>query len=143
VVTRQKKTPLAQVGNAKREHAPKPFHARHIPLLVCVEDDFRVGGGSEPMSGLFQFASQVLEIVDFAVVRHEDHAILVGHGLLSAGGIDDCKPSMTECEGALTPHALTVRSAVAQGSRHGFDPSRLDRRPIETQYARNTAHGCF
>ncbi len=88
----------AAVVNGEREHAAQTVDALRAPFLVRVEDDFRIGAGAEAVAAARQFRPQVQEVVDLAVEHDGQGAVLVEHGLVAAGEVDDGQAAHAQVE---------------------------------------------
>jgi hypothetical protein len=65
-------------------------------LLISVNNDFRIGVRLKPVSKIFQPASQLSKIVNFAIKNHPYLPILIRQGLVSCSQIDDAQSTMPE-----------------------------------------------
>ena len=122
----QESPPL--VPDREGEHAAKPPQASRPILLEGMDDDLGVAPGGEPVSVCLQLGAQLEEIVDLAVERHPDRAVLVAHRLPAAGQVDDAEPALAEADVALDVEPLVVgaamREAGARRSRTGCSTAR-------------------
>ena len=75
------------------------------------------------MSAPFQFGAQLFEVVDLAIENDPDGFLLIRHRLMTAGQIDDGKPSKTQADRAGDEVALIVGATMGDRSRH--PPDRL------------------
>ena len=82
---------IAPVPEGEREHSVHPLgRFNHPPLFDGREQDLSVRGTAEPVSSLFQGASQLNEVVDLTVVRQRVPAAGREHRLVTFGRqIDD------------------------------------------------------
>ena len=70
------------------------MHTRVAPLLVRVNDRFRIAMSAVHVPGRFELCAHVPVVVDLAVVGHPDRAGLVRQRLMPAGQVDDAEPPM-------------------------------------------------
>src|SRR5262249_38046751 len=94
-IARQQQGSRPLVPDRQTEHAAEPRDGIRSPLLIGVDDRFRVGGRVEAMSGRLELAPQLAEVVDLAVEDDPDRPILVVNRLMPGRQVDD----------AQTPHA--------------------------------------
>ena len=84
------------VPQGEDEHAAEALDGFLAPLFPGVHDHFGVGPGPEAMALGLQLGDQRLEVVDLAVERDPDRAVLVREGLLARRQVDDREPPMAE-----------------------------------------------
>ena len=73
------------------------------------------------MAGLLERGSKGGVIEDFAVEDDKEGCVFVGHGLVTAGDIDDGKAAETEgCPGVAVVTGI-IGAAVADGVRHALE----------------------
>ena len=113
----QESPPL--VPDREGEHAAKPPQASRPILLEGMDDDLGVAPGGEPVSVCLQLGAQLEEIVDLAVERHPDRAVLVAHRLPAAGQVDDAEPALAEGDVALDVEPLVVGAAMREAGAEG------------------------
>jgi hypothetical protein len=82
------------VPNGKRKHTPELLNTSRTILLVGVDDRFRVAPGDVLVTGSFEFRPDGRVIEDFAVKCNPLRPVLVGHGLVTAGYVDDTETAM-------------------------------------------------
>ena len=117
------------------------MHALLTPLLVGVDDRFRVAACLVTVSARLEVAADLGMVVDFAVVRDPDRVVLVGERLLPRAQIDDAQTAMGEGRDAVAVESCFVRAAI----RHDVAHRRRTRRrafikTIGGDYSRNAAH---
>ena len=83
----------------KGEHAAQLGGNGCAVFLVAVQDDLGVAVGLKDMALGLQLGAQVHKVEDLAVENDDDGAVLVIHGLLAGGQVDDAQPAETECHG--------------------------------------------
>ncbi|GGI97419.1 hypothetical protein GCM10011320_00030 [Neoroseomonas lacus] len=66
-----------------------------------------------------EFPPQRLMVVDLAIERHDDCAVIGGHRLCAAREINDGEPSMAESNVWLGMKALPIWAAMPLRVRHG------------------------
>src|SRR5437868_3755642 len=84
------------IVDSKREHALEPLDAGRPVLLVGMDDDFGIGGGSETMTAALKMRLDRPVIVNFAVEHDPAGAVLVRHRLRPVGAIDDRQATVAE-----------------------------------------------
>src|SRR5262245_8590732 len=96
VAGQEQPSPLP-IPDSEGEHPAQPGQTIDAPLLVCVDDRFRVSAGAEIVSEALKLPAQLLKVVDFAVERDLNAAIRVRHRLASRfGQINDRKTAMPQ-----------------------------------------------
>src|SRR5258708_20016601 len=106
-VTNQKQLFGSNVPNRESEHTVETFGNLLAPLQVSAEHDFGVAAGLELMAELFQFFTQLHEVVDFAGVDEGDGCLsqfLSLHRLHAAGHADSTKTAMPQSDLPTAPH---------------------------------------
>ena len=74
-----------------------------------------------------ELAAQLAIVVEHAVVRDPDRAVLVGHRLVATGSqVDDREPAIAEADAVTRVPALVVGAAMAHGVRHAQQLGLLD-----------------
>ena len=121
------------------EHAVQPLDALRPPLLVGLQDDLRVGGRAEQAAAGLQLLPQLHVVVDLAV--EDDHRSLGGHGLLPAGQVDDREALVGEGHRPLREPTGRIRSAVTDGGGHADREVLAGGLTVESEDARDSAHG--
>jgi hypothetical protein len=130
------------VPNGEGEHAAQTrYQSVNSPLAVSVQNRFRVGSASKPVTASHKLGAKVAEIVYLAVEGNADSAALKSHRLTARfAQIDDGKPSMAEdCSGPRF-YATAVRPAPLKRIEHipDCDHSAF---AIKLSYqSRNSAH---
>ena len=86
------------------------------PLLKPVQNHLSIGVVSFPLmaANLLQFTADVSMVVDFAVERDDDVAILGNNGLIAPAEVDDLEPGRAQRGRLRLENALLVGSAVNQ-----------------------------
>ena len=86
---------------------------------IAAQHHFRIGVRPELMAQLFEFAPQLAEVVDFAVVGEPHAAALVTHRLPpEATEVQNGQPPMTQHQARRHEQATAVRSAMPQRLGH-------------------------
>jgi hypothetical protein len=81
---------------------------------------------------------QVVE--DLAVEGDPQRRVLVAHGLLAAGEVNDAEPGMRQTHAVLRVKSGIVRPAMSQHPNHPLEGIRSDGRSIEIEYAGYATH---
>ena len=115
-------------------------------LLIAVDDDLGVAVGLEDVPLGLQFGAQVHEVVNFTVEHADDGAVLIVHGLLACGQVDDAQTAEAQRNGrarvvAADMVAFHIGAAVDDAVRHSVQ----DGLALFTQTgkANKTTHGTF
>src|SRR6185503_1948591 len=106
------------VPNRHREDAAQARHDVEPPMLVRLEDDFRVGGRVESLAERLELAAKLLEIVDLAVERDDATRRRIDHRLgAGLAQVEDRKTAVRKHDfvGLRGPESVAVGSSVAQG----------------------------
>ncbi len=132
----------APVEQREREHPVQTLDHPIAPLFVTVDDRLRVAVRAEHVPRTLQLGPKLAEVVDLAVVRNDDAAVLVRHRLgAGVGKVDDRKPAVTKADGTVDVDAFAVRASVRDRRGHPTHRGRVSRRPVELNDTRNPAHG--
>src|ERR1700726_4033468 len=121
---KQVRTARAEIANGEGEHAFEFLNAIRTFLFVEVDHNFGVGVGGKAVAFTLQLAAKVGKVVDLAVVRDPDRAVLVAHGHVAAGGeVENGKAAAAEANvGTIRKSSLPqtgiVRAAVGLHARH-------------------------
>lgn len=95
-VAGEKQSLPPRIPKGHGEHPIELLDDTLAPLLVSMDDDFRVGSGAKAV-GAHKLTAQALEVVDLAVQNHLDRAIFVWHRLTSSRGqINDREAAMRQ-----------------------------------------------
>ena len=128
------------------KHAAQPGGQRRAVLLIAVDDDLGVAVGLEDVPLGLQLGAQVHEVVNFTVEHADDGAILIVHGLLACGQVDDAQTAEAQRNGrarvvAADMVAFHIGAAVDDAVRHSVQ----DGLALFTQTgkANKTTHGTF
>ena len=128
------------------KHAAQPGGQRRAVLLIAVDDDLGVAVGLEDVPLGLQLGAQVHEVVNFTVEHADDGAILIVHGLLACGQVDDAQTAEAQRNGrarvvAADMVAFHIGAAVDNAVRHSVQ----DGLALFTQTgkANKTTHGTF
>ena len=97
------------------------MHALVAPLFVRVDDRFRVAARPVHVAGGFELATDLGVVVDLAVERDPDAAVLVRERLMATGEIDDAQAPMAEHGALVGLKACAVRATVADHGTHPDD----------------------
>jgi hypothetical protein len=90
-----------------------------------VHDHLGVRARREAVPAREQLLPQRLEVVDLAVEDHHHRPVLVEHGLVARGQVDDGQAAMTQPHPALEVEAVRVGPAMRHGRGHA--PQELGR----------------
>ena len=98
------------VPQGEGEHAGKMLYAFLAPHLIGPEDHFRVAGG---LIGAAQLLFEFDIVVDLPV-EADPVAVVIGHGLLAGGDVDNAEPAVRHADvlSLVHPNAVAVRAAM-------------------------------
>src|SRR5574337_632903 len=82
-IAHEQQPPLRRVPQCEREHAAQPVHTAVAPLLVGVNDRLGIRARRVRVPVPFERATNLRVVVDFAVERDPDGAVLVGERLMA------------------------------------------------------------
>jgi hypothetical protein len=123
------------------ELAVEPRDEIVAPLLVGVNQRLGIGLGLEAVAEGLELPAQLDVVEDLAVEDDPDRVVLVGHGLIARGEIDDAEARMRQCYRAELAHPGAVGTAMTQRAQRGFTRERACRRnSIETENTGNATH---
>ena len=108
------------------EHPVEAIENARAPLLVAVDDHFRVGARSEDVPASLQLQSQFPKVVDLAVENDPNGRLPVRHRLVAAVQIDDGKAPKTQADAAGAIRAVVVGTTMCNRCGHRGDCSRLN-----------------
>jgi len=109
-------------------------------FLIKVEDDLGIGARGELMSPTEQLLPEFQVVEDLAIERNPQGTVLVGHGLVAAGEIDDAEAGVRQTYAILRMKSSIVRSAMRQHPDHPPKGFGSDGSPIKIVQPCNTAH---
>ena len=129
------------VPDSQSEHAIEMIEDLFPPLLITMDNHFRVGARPEDVSSLFEFRTQFLEVINLAVQDDPYLLLRVGHRLVPAGQIDNRQPPKAEPNRAVKIVSLVIRATMDHGLGHA--PNRVTIHGFvsdKIKLAANTAH---
>jgi hypothetical protein len=83
-----------------------------------LEENFRIRLGAEGGSTSFEIATEFEVVVNLSIKNDVPASICGGHGLGSAGEIENTEAAMTEADGGISVGALGVGSSMKEGVGH-------------------------
>lgn len=85
--------------------------------------------------------AKLSKVVDLTVENQPNRLVFVAHGLPARRGkVDDREPAVAESNPRTGPHALIVRSSMADAFAHGSHHRLIDRSSIVIDNSRNPTH---
>src|SRR5579859_7874236 len=105
-----------------------------------MEYDLGIRAGGKPMSLAAQLFPEFQVVEDFPVERDPERRVLVAHGLLAAGKIDDAEPGVRQPHTVLAVKSSIVRAAMRKHPDHPLKGFRSDGRSIYIEHARDATH---
>src|SRR5262249_4279719 len=129
------------VPDRQAEHAATLLQKTVSPLLVSMDDDFRVASGAEDVALPDELGPQRGMVVDLPVEHLPHAAVLVGDGLPPAGKIDDRQTTGTQTHRVADVYPRIVGPAVHEDVPHGDQLAAVHRSPVQIDYAHDAAHG--
>ena len=107
------------VPDGKGKHAVETRKAFGTVLGPALEEDLGVRLGAEDGAPGFEVATELHVVIDLTVENHVPAAISRGHGLGSAGQIQDAQTAVAEAYGGIVVGPFRVGPAVGEATRHG------------------------
>src|SRR3989442_9732256 len=86
-----------------------------------MNDRLGVAPGAVVMAACLEPGPERRVVVNLAVVDDPARFVLVGHGLLPAGDVDDGEPPVAEADRPLRPEALAVRPSMTEHVTHALE----------------------
>ncbi len=114
----EQQPPPWRVPERKRKHAAEPVHAVVTPLLVGMHDRLGVRPGPIAVPRGFEHRPHGSVVVDLAVVRDPDAAVLVRQRLMPAGKVHDAEAAMGQRGLIVSVQAGAVRAAIRDDVAH-------------------------
>jgi len=118
-------------GVPQRE-GPLPVEAVErvlAPLLPGMDDDLGVAAGAEGVAGGHQLGAQLDVVEDLAVEDDPHRLVLVGHGLLPRGQVDDREPGVGQAGVAVVVAPELVGATMEHRPHHVPERAHLGRTP--------------
>src|SRR5258708_4455318 len=123
LVPHQMDTPGTRIPNCHRKDAAQTRDRIETPTRVGLENNFSIRTGRKALAAGLQLATQLLKIIDLAVVGDYAPRGRMDHGLRPAlTEIDDGKPAMRKHHLATRPEARPVRTSRSWGMVHPRNP---------------------
>src|SRR6185312_4091455 len=131
---------LRLVVEQEGELSAQMLEAVEPMFLVQIDDDLGIALGLEAVALRLERAPDPLEIVNFAIRRKDDAAVLADHRLLAGDEVDDGEPRMRDRQPRVfvDEQPAPIRPAVAQRFEHVL--KRAFRNPGSDR-RENPAHG--
>src|SRR4029434_10662662 len=139
-VAGKKQSLLRLVPHSNGEHAVKMVQCFVAPLLVTVNDHFRIALGPETMAEIFQLDTQLAEIINLTIENDDYGTILVADWLSTTGDVDNGETRYGKSDAALEVIALTVRSTMSNRVIEPAQKLTVHVRRIGSQVTADTAH---
>src|SRR5215469_16299163 len=118
-IASQKKATSFTVPYNECEHATEPMYHLRAMSRVQMQQDLRIGGGSEVDTVGFKFNPQLRIVVDFTIEDDHQTFIVTRHGLSSPiGKIDDREASVTQATSPV--HTPPCTRPIGASSAHGL-----------------------
>src|ERR1700687_1242579 len=105
-----------------------------------MKNDLGIRARGEPMPLTEQLFPKFQVVEDLTVEGYQQRRVLVAHGLLAAGEIDDAEPGVRQTHAVFRMKSGIVRPAMSQHPDHPLEGFRSDDRPIEIKHSRNATH---
>src|SRR5689334_21847908 len=96
-----------------------------------MRDERRVAGAANLVSGGFELATELAEVVQLAVEDGDDVAAFVRDGLVAGVQVDDRQTAVAEHAAAVGLDGAVVGAAMYDRRVHGLDQPRVGRVPAE------------
>src|SRR5689334_23729978 len=104
-----------------------------------MRDDFRVARRPETAALPFELALQLHVVVDLAVLRDRDGAVIDRDRLMPAGDVDDAEPGGAECRRARNALAMIVGPPVPERRDHAREPAGIGRLSVQREESSDSA----
>ena len=82
-ITRHNQSPSPNIPNGETKHAIETVKNVSVPLLVAVDDNFRVTVRQKPVATFLQLFPQLLVIVDLAIENYAHRILRIEHRLMT------------------------------------------------------------
>src|SRR3984893_14507799 len=105
-----------------------------------MKNDLGIRAGGEPMSLSEQLFPEFEVVEDLAVEGDPERRVLVAHGLLATGKVDDAKPGVRQPHAVFRVKSGIVGPAMSQHADHPLQGFRSDGGSIEIEYAGYATH---
>jgi len=109
---------FAGVPDGEGEHAVEPRQTVGPVFSPSLEENFRIGLGAEGGSTSFEIATELEVVVNLSIKNDVPASICGGHGLGSAGEIENTEAAMTEADSGISVGALGVGPSMKEGVGH-------------------------
>ena len=140
-ISREHQLALIAIPDGDREHAAQVVNEVHALVFVEVDEHLGIRLGAKTVSSRQQAVTQLPIVVDFAVERDPDPAVLVRERLLSGRQTDDAEAAVTETDLWLDVTAFLVRSTVGEECLHRLESAAVDSLVLmETIDSADSAH---
>ena len=90
------------------------------PMLIDIDDDFRVGVGAEVIATAFELAAEFGKVINLAIEDHPDVAVGIRHRLMATGHINNGKTPKSQSERSIKVKALIIRTSMRDRRRHAL-----------------------
>src|SRR6185437_8549350 len=119
-VAHQEQPLLAIVPDGEREHAAQTRHQRvNTPMVIAMDQNFRIGVAAETIAVALKFAAQFLEVVNGAVKNHAYAPVWRKHWLASGGTqVKDRQAAVAQDSATPLFDSFAIRSAAAESVNH-------------------------
>jgi hypothetical protein len=117
-IARQQQRLLPAIPDGKRKHPVEMAQAVQSPLLVSVQDDFRVAACGEEVPFGLQLRPQIEEVIQFAVVNNAAGAVFVPDRLPAGRQVDNAQARHRQRRAIQYHRACFIRPAMRQRRVH-------------------------
>src|SRR2546425_9607313 len=139
-IARQEKRFGAFIPNRKRKHPAQVLWTIGAPLVVGVNDSFRIAVGIELVAELFELLAQLAIVVDLAVENNPGGAVLIMNRLLSVREIDDREPPHRQSHPIAEIETVIVRTTMTNRLVHAREQLTINRSAVFVNYSCNATH---
>jgi len=141
-VATAEESPFAHVPDGEGPHAVETADAPGAPLLIRMDDDFRVAAGVKTVSAGLQLSAQLDVVVNAAVECDPDCGVFVGKRLGAVLRVYYREAVMRQNAVALPvrPEPLAVRAPVRHGRKHYRRGPQAPGGGLFAGYPQNPAH---
>src|SRR5439155_19167663 len=140
-VANHEQTSRTPVPNGKGKHATQVLYAIPAVFFIEMQNRLSVALGAITMAARLQVRSELLMVVDFAVVNDPEVFVFVGDRLVAGGNIDDAEAAHGQPDITFDKEAVIVRPAMDDLMIHLLDPAAFNQLAcIRIENSANSAH---
>jgi hypothetical protein len=139
-IARGKQPLTPTIPDRKGPHAIEVRHAVVAPHPVGLENNLGVAVGAEGAPQGFKLGAQLDVVVDLAIERDGEGAVIDDHRLGAASKVDDRQACMGEATGPVDEHTIAVGTAMMKRANGSLQNLTVGRYATELEDAHHTTH---